>query len=89
MDFLGLDGEVQDVAFAVGEPFLEHLITTEFIVPDNGGDVTPESAVVQIHVKSGFAERGYVVAHRCLFVRCVSALHDNFNACIKSRSTGL
>ena len=58
LDFFGFEGTVEDVAFAVGEPFFEDLVATEFVGPDGGGDVAPEGAVVQVHVEGGFAERG-------------------------------
>ena len=76
LDFLGLEWTVENGAFAVGKPFLEDLVTAEFVGPDGGGDVAPEGAVVQVHVEGGFTERGEAVAHRCLFIRCVGAFDD-------------
>ena len=62
LDFFGLEGAVKDVAFAIGEPFLEHLVAAEFVGPDGGGDVAPEGAVVQVYIEGGFTERGDVVS---------------------------
>ena len=44
--------------FAAGEPFLEDLVAAEFVGPDGGGDVAPESAVVQLHVEGGLTKLG-------------------------------
>ena len=32
--------------FAVGQPFLEHLIAAELVAPNGGGDVAPEGTTV-------------------------------------------
>jgi len=76
LDFFGFEGAVEDGAFAVGEPFFEDLVAAEFVGPDRGGDIAPEGAVVQVDIEGGFAERGYAIAHRCLFVPCVGTLDD-------------
>ena len=39
LDFFWLEGAVEDVAFAVGEPFLGDLVAAEFVGPDGGGGV--------------------------------------------------
>ena len=37
LDFFGFEGAVEDVAFAVGEPFFEDLVAAQFVGPDGGG----------------------------------------------------
>ena len=50
--------------FPVREPLLEDLVATELVVPDGGGDVTPVSPVVQVHVEGGVAQRRDGVGQR-------------------------
>ena len=57
-NFIGLERTSEDLVFAIGQPLLEHLVTAEFVVSDRGGDIAPESTVVQVYVK------GPVTQHR-------------------------
>ena len=62
--------------FAVGQPFLEDLVTAQLVGPDGGGEVTPIGAGVEIDVEGGFAEGGNPIAQGCAFGGCVGAF-DN------------
>ena len=76
LDFLRSQLASEDIAFAVGKPFLEDLIAAELVVPDLSGDVAPEGAVVQVDVEGGRAEGRDGGAHGSAFVRCKGALDD-------------
>ena len=48
LHFFVLEGPGEDTTFSIGEPFLEHLIAAEFVVPDGSRDIAPESVVVNV-----------------------------------------
>ncbi len=44
LNFFGLKLPPEDLTFPVGEPLLEHLVASEPVAPDGGGDVSDEEA---------------------------------------------
>ena len=58
MDFFGYELSPEDLTFSVGEPLLEHLVPTEPVAPDGGGDVAPEGLPVEIGVEGRVTEDG-------------------------------
>ena len=56
LHLLGVERAGEDVALAVGEPLLEHLVAAELVAPDGGGDVAPVGAVVEVDVERGVAD---------------------------------
>ena len=51
LDFVGLKLSPEDLMFSIGQPLLEHLVPTELVAPDGGGDVTPEGLVVDVDIE--------------------------------------
>ncbi len=74
LNLLGLETAANDIAFAVGEPFLENLIAAEPVGPDGGGDVAPEGVGVQVNVKGGLAEGAGGIAQGGAFLLRVGPL---------------
>ena len=76
LDLLRSERAGEDVALAVGEPFLEDLVAAELVAPDGGRDVAPPGAAVQLDVEGGLAEDGACVVEGGAFVRSRYALED-------------
>ena len=72
-DFLGTEGAGEDGALAVREPLLEHLVASELVVPDGGGDIAPEGGDIEVDVEGRLAEGGKGVAKGFAFLRRVGA----------------
>ena len=64
LDFFRLERTAKDIAFPVGEPFLEDLVAAELVAPDGGGYVAPEGVSVEIHVEDGLGSTGKGIAQR-------------------------
>ena len=61
LDLVRLEGPAEDGALAVGEPFLEDLVATEFVGPDGGGDDGVAGVASPLPRPGRFAHRPYRV----------------------------
>lgn len=68
LNLFGVRRTPQDVAFRVGEPFLEHLVAAEAVGPDGRRYVAAEDFAVEPDVDGRLAERRQRVAHGGTFV---------------------
>ena len=76
LNILGCQHATKNLALAVGEPFLEHLVAAELIGPHMGGDVAPEGSGVQVDVERGLAERWEAVTQGGSFLRRIGPLNE-------------
>ena len=58
LNFVGLKLSPEDLTFSVGQPLLEHLVASEPVASDGGGNVAPEGFPVEIDIEGSVTESG-------------------------------